>query len=350
MTSRFLAVALGIVVALIVGAGALYQWLVPGLSSARPEPGPVETEVATWLLHRSVPAEAKARTNPLANDPAEIAAGHDLFSQKCEPCHGYDGGGKTEIGSGQYPRPPALQSMDVSSMSDGEIFYHIRNGIRNTGMPAWQLPDRQIWKLVAYIRHLPHVAPLAAGPAGTAASIPPSAHYAGSALAKNATRDIYARWSKSRMAMWCAIRANILTPSSRPRNRSVVSFSKDDIAFVYGSRWAALFTKIGDDYFPEPAQWDVTHKVAALFRAEQCGLVGAVYPADNFKRPTGPLCDGCHSVRDIATKTVSEWNVGCERCHGAGSAHVAQPTRDNILNPARFNYVHANDVCIQCHS
>ena len=134
----------------------------PGPSSARPEPGPVETEVATWLLHRSVPAEAKARTNPLANDPAEIAAGHDLFSQKCESCHGYDGGGKTEIGSGQYPRPPALHSIDVSSMSDGEIFYHIRNGIRNTGMPAWQMPDRQIWQLVAYIRHLPRVAPLTA--------------------------------------------------------------------------------------------------------------------------------------------------------------------------------------------
>ena len=75
------------------------------------------------------------------------------------------------------------------------------------------------------------------------------------------------------------------------------------------------------------------------------------YPADNFKRPTGPLCDGCHSVNyDIATKTVSEWNVGCERCHDAGSAHVDHPIRDNILNPARFDYVHANDVCIQCHS
>ena len=27
-------------------------------------------------------------------------------------------------------------------------------------MPAWQLPDRQIWQLVAYIRHLPRVAEL----------------------------------------------------------------------------------------------------------------------------------------------------------------------------------------------
>jgi hypothetical protein len=66
----------------------------------------VESGIATWLLHRSVPVQAKARTNPLANDPAEIAAGSDLFRQKCEICHAYDGGGKTEIGSGEYPRPP----------------------------------------------------------------------------------------------------------------------------------------------------------------------------------------------------------------------------------------------------
>jgi hypothetical protein len=53
---------------------------------------------------------------------------------------------------------------------------------------------------------------------------------------------------------------------------------------------------------------------------------------------------------DIATKTVTEWNVGCERCHGPGSAHIAKPVRETVVNPARLDYVQANDTCIQCHS
>ena len=53
---------------------------------------------------------------------------------------------------------------------------------------------------------------------------------------------------------------------------------------------------------------------------------------------------------DIATKTPTEWNVGCERCHGPGSAHIARPVRETIVNPGRLDYVHANDTCIQCHS
>jgi hypothetical protein len=75
------------------------------------------------------------------------------------------------------------------------------------------------------------------------------------------------------------------------------------------------------------------------------------YNADNMQRPTGPTCDGCHSVDyNIHTKQVVEWNVGCERCHGPGSEHAEHPTAANILNPARMDYVQANDTCIQCHS
>ncbi len=70
-----------------------------------------------------------------------------------------------------------------------------------------------------------------------------------------------------------------------------------------------------------------------------------------MQRPTGALCDGCHSVNyDVHTKTVTEWNVGCEACHGAGRAHVLDPVADTIVNPARLDDVRSNDVCIQCHS
>ena len=154
-----------VALAVIVLAGAaVWRSVVPGLSSARGDPPAIEVSVATLLLRASVPAEDKSRTNPLGADPADVAAGQDIFRQKCEVCHGYDGSGKTDIGAGEYPRPPALRSMNIMALTDGEIFYHIRNGIRNTGMPAWSMPDGQLWQLVAYLRHLPKVASLSPDP------------------------------------------------------------------------------------------------------------------------------------------------------------------------------------------
>jgi hypothetical protein len=79
---------------------SLYLLFVPGLSSARSEPPAAETVIATWLLHRSVPDEAKYSVNPLGTDPADVTAGRDLYRAKCEVCHAYEGGGKTSIGAG----------------------------------------------------------------------------------------------------------------------------------------------------------------------------------------------------------------------------------------------------------
>ena len=133
----------------------------------------------------------------------------------------------------------------------------------------------------------------------------------------------------------------------------LLTFTLDDVAFTYGSKWKQrYFTKVGDDYFPLPAQWDITHKAwrAYLVQPNTDWWVSH-YPADNMKRPTGPLCDGCHSVNyNVQKKTVTEWNVGCERCHGPGSEHVRQPSLRNIVNPAKLDFVRANDTCIQCHS
>ena len=181
------------------------------------------------------------------------------------------------------------------------------------------------------------------------------ARYTGSAACKTCHAEIYARWSKTRMANV------VLDPSVHPdaiipdlsKPDPLLTFKREDIAFIYGSKWKQrYFKRVGDDFFPLPAQWDVTHQVWRAYNAKAgTDWWTAFYPAENAARPTGPLCDGCHSVNyNIANKSVTEWNVGCERCHGPGAAHAAKPAKTNIVNPARLDFVEANDTCIQCHS
>jgi predicted CXXCH cytochrome family protein len=179
--------------------------------------------------------------------------------------------------------------------------------------------------------------------------------YVGSQACKRCHAPTYERWSKTRMA-------NVVRdPKEHPeavlpdfaKADPLLTFKLDDVAFVYGSKWKQrYFTRAGDDYYPLPAQWDVTHRVwRPYFVQPNTDWWVPHYPADNMKRPTGPLCDGCHSVNyDIAKKTVTEWNVGCERCHGPGSDHVTQPNARNIVNPSKLDFVRASDTCIQCHS
>src|SRR3954469_16327181 len=194
----------------------------------------------------------------------------------------------------------------------------------------------------------------AAAPAPAPAP-PGGRSYVGSDACRRCHQPIYERWSKTRMA-------NVVTdPREHPdvvlpdfnKPDPLLTFKLADVAFVYGSKWKQrYFTKVGNDYYPLPAQWDVTHKIwRAYLVRENTDWWVPHYPGGNAQRPTGPLCDGCHSVNyNVQTKAVTEWNVGCEKCHGPGGAHAAAPARTNIVNPARLDFVRANDVCIQCHS
>lgn len=194
-----------------------------------------------------------------------------------------------------------------------------------------------------------------AAPLPGAAAQVPQARYVGSTTCRTCHGAIYERWSKTRMA-------NVVTdPKQRPdavlpdfgKADPLLTFTLDQVAFVYGSKWKQrYFTKVGDDYYPLGAQWDVTHRIWRPYMVQpNTDWWVRFYPADNMKRPTGPLCDGCHSVNyNVQTKTVSEWNVGCERCHGPGSEHVRRPAPATIVNPGRLDSVRANDTCIQCHS
>jgi predicted CXXCH cytochrome family protein len=198
--------------------------------------------------------------------------------------------------------------------------------------------------------------PAAAGqPPAHATSALGGRTYVGSQTCATCHRAVYDRWSKTRMA-------NVVTdPKVHPElvlgdfaNRTpAVNFTLDQVAFVYGTKWKQrYFTKVGDDYFPLGAQWDVTKKQWLPYRVpDNTDWWVPHYGPTNAERPTGPLCDGCQSVNyNIDTKTPTEWNVGCERCHGPGSEHVRRPSAATIVNPAKLDFVHATDTCIQCHS
>ncbi|GEM_PF-170661 len=337
--------------------GVLYHYIVSGGMIARQKPAAVETFIANWLVDLSIPNDVKGLKNPLSSSPggADAAAGRELYQKNCQACHGYDGSGKTEAGLGLFPPPLDLSHAAIvkRKRTDGELFYFIRNGVRNTAMPGWQMPEQQTWQLVSYIRNLPLTVSVDGQAAAGNVAFAGVAHYTGSTSCKTCHSDLYERWSKTPMANVVRDPREhpdaIIPDLSKPD--PLVKFTVDDVALVYGSIWKQrYFKKVGDDYFVLPAQWDVTHKKWKPYVVKDDWWV-AHYPPDNFQRPTSTLCDGCHSVNyNVQNKTVTEWNVGCERCHGPGSEHVKQPTSSNIVNSARLGYVPANDACIQCHS
>jgi predicted CXXCH cytochrome family protein len=343
--------------AVVVFAAVYGTFVIRHGFSATDQPSAVEKVMARTVRNLGIPRTARNESNPWTATPALLDEARENFMGHCAGCHGKDGDGRSGIGQNLYPKAPDLRQPETQNLTNGEIHYIIQHGVRLTGMPAMGNPHSGLdansaWKLVLYVRSIGLAPPQEkAEQAATAAS----AHYVGSAACEKCHAEIYESWKKTPMANVVrdprehpdAIIPNLATNNVSPK------FTKDQVAFVYGSVWKQrYFTKIGDDYFPEPAQWDVTNKAWRPYFVPKGGdWWEPFYPADNMKRPTGPTCDGCHSVDyNIQTKQVAEWNVGCERCHGPGSVHVDRATRGNILNPARMDYVSASDTCIQCHS
>ena len=123
-------------------------------------------------------------------------------------------------------------------------------------------PVRVAWMFVAML-----TAQVAAGEARGAGAQPPTQRpapssvtstapgYVGSASCKTCHAEVYERWAKTRMAN--VVRDPREHPDAIIPDLSVasplVTFTKTDIALVYGSKWKQrYFTKIGDDYFRSP--------------------------------------------------------------------------------------------------
>src|SRR6202521_5108969 len=154
-------VLLGVVVAAIAYGGFLMR---RGIS-ARKEPSATETAVARALRHMAIPKIDREEENPWATvaTPEVLKDAREHFADHCAQCHANDGSGNTEMGKYLYPRAPDMRLPATQNLSDGELYYIIRNGVPLTGMPAWGEPhqdqDDESWQLVLFIRHLSHLTP-----------------------------------------------------------------------------------------------------------------------------------------------------------------------------------------------
>jgi len=151
-----------LLVALIVILGvATFIWLGSRGISAKAQPGRFETAIARTMRHLAVPRGARNIRNPVEKSSDVIKEGMAHYADHCAACRANDRSGETEMGLGLYPQPPDMRLPATQSLTDGELFYIIENGVRLTGMPAWSTGTEEgnhsTWHLVHFIRELPRL-------------------------------------------------------------------------------------------------------------------------------------------------------------------------------------------------
>jgi len=111
------------------------------------------TLVAQTTGFHGAPASARAMKNPYADERLAAVAGAKLYSNNCAKCHGDRGQGMGNV--------PGLARGAAQSAKDGEIFWYITKGDIRNSMPSWaQLPARDRWQIVTYLKmmNVTHVA------------------------------------------------------------------------------------------------------------------------------------------------------------------------------------------------
>lgn len=128
--------------------------------SAREKPAWYEVFLSRNARRLASEPGASSLKNPISATPLAIAEARDHFADHCATCHANNGDGKTQINAGLYPPAPDMRHSETQNLSEGELFYIIKNGVRFTGMPGWGGSDEDNWKLVLFIRHLPQLTPM----------------------------------------------------------------------------------------------------------------------------------------------------------------------------------------------
>ena len=142
---------LGVLVTILLGAAAVYFYFSTGMApvATAAKPMPFEKKLAHMALDARVEKEMPHQV-PIPADENNFAAGAKIYIEHCSVCHGLPGKEQTAIAQGEFPKPPhLLKGKGVTDDEPGETYWKVANGIRLTGMPAFNknLSTTEMWQV-----------------------------------------------------------------------------------------------------------------------------------------------------------------------------------------------------------
>ena len=117
-------------------------------------PSRLEASLLGSALHASVARHAPTSGNPQPSPKTDSIMGATIYRQSCSRCHGLTDRSDNTYGKSFYPPAPNF-ALSGTTFSEGEIFWIVKHGIRNTAMPAWGslLTDEEIWRVAGVVRN-----------------------------------------------------------------------------------------------------------------------------------------------------------------------------------------------------
>jgi mono/diheme cytochrome c family protein len=149
---------LSVLILAIVGTFTFIYAGVYDVSATRPH-WPVTYWVMETVRVQSVRARASdIKPPPWITEESRVVDGTEHFAGHCASCHGAPGVPRGDIANGLYPKPADLTNA-AQRYTPGELFWILKNGIKMSGMPAWNdHSDDKLWATVAFIEKLPTLA------------------------------------------------------------------------------------------------------------------------------------------------------------------------------------------------
>lgn len=119
-----------------------------------------------------------------------------------------------------------------------------------------------------------------------------------------------------------------------------------------GSHAFGYLARVGDHLFQSPISYYTNRRAWDMAP----GYENEKRP--DFARPVTVECLICHTDKPLPIPdTLNRYQsppfagagIGCDRCHGPTSAHLAKPVVGSIINPAKLDTAARDSACEQCH-